>query len=428
MSCKRVYNLADCTEFRQTLLAHPPRFVRGTIVLLIVLVAAALVWTALTEADLVVRAPGRIRPMTPTSSLPEAAAEESQISPLRGGRVREVHVREGDRVNQGDLLLRLDVERLENDLAKQRRRIETLAAELQRIDEKETLLQQSFETARTKAEAELAQARSEIDTAVLRRDAEIRLADVALDAATTRRQRLKALAEKQVASESQLAEAESQFATARLRLEQAQLPVDDGKVLVLRQTLELVVREHAVERTELQSGRERTRGELEAAELELANLQWERNQSELRAPSDGTVTSLNVSVGSVVESGQPVAAVADQCGFRMDLAVTSEDVGLLLREGLPVRIKIDAYDYQKYGSLTGRVIFVAPDSDLEEEADDGQAPTYQVKISLDGEELIRSNRRGRIKLGMTGTAEIVTDRESLLSLLVRSIRQSVSLG
>ena len=94
-----------------------------------------------------------------------------------------------------------------------------------------------------------------------------------------------------------------------------------------------------------------------------------------------------------------------------------------------MRIKLDAFDYQKYGSLTGRVIFVSPDSEVEEDADEGHSSTYQVKISLDGEELIRSNHRARrIKLGMTGTAEIVTDRESVLSLLVRSIRQSVSLG
>jgi hypothetical protein len=51
-----------------------------------------------------------------------------------------------------------------------------------------------------------------------------------------------------------------------------------------------------------------------------------------------------------------------------------------------------------------------------------------VKIAIDGHEVGQREHRGHIKLGMTGVAEIITDRESIVSLLVRSIRQSISLG
>ena len=229
MNGKRVYDLSDCTEYRQTLLARPPRFVRGTVVLLIALVCAGGAWAALTEADLVVRANGRVRPMTPSAYLPDAAAEESQISPLRSGRVLEVHVREGDRVRQGDLLLRLNTERLDNDIAKQRQLMETTAAELRRLDECESLLRQRFETAHAKAEAELSQASQAIDTAALRRDAEIRLAKVALELAEAELRRVRTLARKQVMTESKLVASESAFAEAKLKLVEAQLPVEDGK-------------------------------------------------------------------------------------------------------------------------------------------------------------------------------------------------------
>ena len=50
-----VLDLADCTEFRQSLQARPPRIVHGTALLLALLLGAALLWGALTEADLVVR-------------------------------------------------------------------------------------------------------------------------------------------------------------------------------------------------------------------------------------------------------------------------------------------------------------------------------------------------------------------------------------
>ncbi len=62
MNYKQVYELADCTEYRQTLLARPPRLVRATVILLVTLFAAAGLWAAVTEADLVIRAPGRVRP------------------------------------------------------------------------------------------------------------------------------------------------------------------------------------------------------------------------------------------------------------------------------------------------------------------------------------------------------------------------------
>jgi hypothetical protein len=53
---------------------------------------------------------------------------------------------------------------------------------------------------------------------------------------------------------------------------------------------------------------------------------------------------------------------------------------------------------------------------------------YKVKIALSQETLEQGEYRVPVKLGMTGLAEIVTDEESLLVLLTRKIRQSISLG
>jgi HlyD family secretion protein len=196
---------------------------------------------------------------------------------------------------------------------------------------------------------------------------------------------------------------------------------------VLKEAVQLVAKEHAVEREKLDASRERKRNEIAAIRLELDRLAWEQRQSELRAPANGSVTSLDVRVGDVIDAGQPVLAVAKQRGYRIDVAVLSEDVGQL-SVGMPVRVKLDAYDYQKYGTVAGRVVFVSPDSAVEREAPGDRLPTYTVKVSLDSDQVGRGDNLGRVKLGMTGIAEIITDRESILSLLVRSIRQSVSLA
>jgi hypothetical protein len=53
---------------------------------------------------------------------------------------------------------------------------------------------------------------------------------------------------------------------------------------------------------------------------------------------------------------------------------------------------------------------------------------FLVCVELDGDEVGHGDLRRAIKLGMGGSAEIVTGRESLLSILVRKIRHTISLG
>jgi hypothetical protein len=53
---------------------------------------------------------------------------------------------------------------------------------------------------------------------------------------------------------------------------------------------------------------------------------------------------------------------------------------------------------------------------------------YLVRIEMDGDAVGRGELRGEVKLGLGGTAEIVTDRESVLMIFFRKIRQTISLG
>ena len=124
--------------------------------------------------------------------------------------------------------------------------------------------------------------------------------------------------------------------------------------------------------------------------------------------------------GDILEPGRVVAEVAVQKGFRFEVQVPSGDVGPL-REGMPARIKLSAFDYERYGTLPGTVCFVSPDSK-------GSDPAYTVRIELEGDEVGRGEYRGRVKLGMAGQAEIVTRRESVLALLVKKVRHAVRLG
>ena len=91
---------------------------------------------------------------------------------------------------------------------------------------------------------------------------------------------------------------------------------------------------------------------------------------------------------------------------------------------MKAKIKVEAFDFQKFGTLEGTIEFIAPDS-MPIEGHPGAY--YLVRVSVDGESLGRGELTGPIKLGMEGQAEIVTGDETVLALVFKKIRQSVSL-
>jgi HlyD family secretion protein len=418
-----VPDLDDCTEFRQTLLARPPRVVHGTALLLTALLGAGLAWTALTQADLVVRVQGRVRPVTTPRAIVYAGSGEALTASI-GSRLVEVNAREGDLVRRGDVLLRFDTGRLDNEIARRRRMIRAAEEEFSRLVHLEELAARRAEAARAKAEAELTHAQQEVRQARKRRDAEIRLARLGLSRAADEQDRLRRLFERHAAAPSELVQATVRLREAEETLAKAQLPVDESRPEILRRSLAVIERDDAVRREESALKRGAKQAELDATRLELANRELERAQAVLRAPFDGVVTVGDFKVGDLLERGKTVLEIAEQAGFRFEAAVPSEAVGHV-RVGLPARIKLDAYDYQKYGTLDGAVCFVSPDSGV---PGGRQSAMYTVRVAVSRDEVSRGAHRGRVKLGMSGRVEIVTGRESLLSLLVKRVRQTISLG
>jgi multidrug efflux pump subunit AcrA (membrane-fusion protein) len=126
--------------------------------------------------------------------------------------------------------------------------------------------------------------------------------------------------------------------------------------------------------------------------------------------------------------------IAEQAGFCFELEVRSQDVGLL-SVGLPVKIKLDAYDFQRYGTLEGEITFISPDSGVPQargqetspSAAAPRPPTYLVRVRLIGDTIGHGELKGQVKLGMTGQADVVTGEETILTIFTKRIRQAFSL-
>jgi adhesin transport system membrane fusion protein len=416
-------DLADCRELSLALQARPPRLVHCVLLLLSLLLATALCWAGLTDADLVVRAAGRVRPVTPPQKVVNTARGEVLAGGL-GGRVVAVHFRPGDEVRAGDLLVRLDTERLDTESARRKRTIRAGEEELAKLALLMQLTEKQEQAARAKARAELAHAEGEVAQARQRQEAEERQAKAEAGGAADELARTRRLLRSGAASAEAGVKAQAQAEAARARLARAKLPVDDSKVKIAREALVVLERDAAVKREELAARQARMRGEVEAARLELASLELGRKDAELRAPMTGVVTAGEVRVGDVLEPGKPVAEIAEKKGFRFEALVPSEEMAHV-RVGMPARVRLDAYDYQRYGTLTGTVCHVAADSTVVE----GQRSAfYVVRVELDGEDVGRRELRGKVKLGLAGQVEIVTERQSLLRALLRKVRQTISLG
>jgi HlyD family type I secretion membrane fusion protein len=407
-----IQTLDDCRQFRQTLQARPPAIVHGTALLLAVLVGTALVWSVLTEADLVVRASGLVRPVTATQA----------VKTRFGGRVVRVCFRQGQRVKKGDLLVQLDTDKLDNDIEKRKLSLRAAEDELAKGAARLESLASEFQAEKATIAAKLAQAREEIKQAGRRRDLEMRQALDELRHAQSEETTSRRLASKRALARVDLEKALAKTHEARTKLAKAQLPVEKGKVTVLRRELTQAGESYRARRQEAQIRQAAKQGEIDVARKELENLNRERAEAAIRAPVDGVVTSEDLHEGDILETGKVVVEVAAQRGFRFEASVPSEEVGHL-RVGMPVRVKLDPFDYQRYGTLEGTVCFISPDSKTVEQ----KGAFYTVKIELHGEEVGRGELRGRVTLGMAGRAEIVTESRSLLALLVKKVRQTISL-
>ncbi|HMP06992.1 MAG TPA: HlyD family efflux transporter periplasmic adaptor subunit, partial [Lacipirellulaceae bacterium] len=354
------------------------------------------------------------------------------------GRVVEANFREGDAVRAGDVLVRLDAAQIDNRIEKVRRSLAAAQEELGKLAGLETLLAEQLAAAQAKAAAELAQAEAALARAADQRASAIRAAQAGVQAARDLVERRRQLLPSGAVTAEDVVKAEMALREAEEKLVAAELPIDEGAAAIARRAVALVDRDFAVRSAEAEARRAAKQGEVESLRRDLRQLELQLAESVLRSPIDGVVVAGQIRVGDVLEPGKAVMEIAPRDGYRFEAAILSEDVGNV-QVGMPVRIKFDAYDYQRYGVLHGTVAYLSPDSQLPPSGPSGapadatpasrKSPAaFLVRIELAADHVGRGEMHGPVKLGLGGTAEIVTDTQSVLRIFFKKIRQTISLG
>jgi len=155
---------------------------------------------------------------------------------------------------------------------------------------------------------------------------------------------------------------------------------------------------------------------LQARELSSQNEQYaeEKEFYTLRAAVSGSIQQLKgIQPGSLVSANELLGEISPDSGMIAETYVLPKDIGLL-HLGTKARFQIDAYNYNQWGMVTGKVISISNDVFM----DNGRQPYFKVRCLLDRNKLMLKNGYvGRIKKGMTLQARFFVTRRTLFQLL-----------
>jgi hemolysin D len=396
---------------------------------MMLLVAAGLVWAVVGEVDIV--APEQAA-LVPSGRVKVIQSPEQRV-------VRRILVHEGQAVAAGDRLVEFDIDdasadrdRAAKELAAVRLRSARLRASLDGrpgFAAPEGALAAAmadevrlFDADRAKLDGDLgvvrqdrarleAEARSSA-AAAAKLEAVIPLIRKRVDA---RRQ----LVERQIASsvefltlEQELVEAESD-----LRVEQTRLGVTQASIAATAEREEQVRRTRRMELTtalvEAETRAAALAEELRKAEQRLANLT-------LRAPGDGRVTELALhTVGGVVQPAQTLMKlVPTGAALEAEAKVLNRDVGFL-EVGQTVQVKLDTFAFTKYGAIPGRVAAISSDAVVDERL----GPVFHARVELERQTIEVDGRTVPLTAGMSATVDVRTGRRRVIDYLLAPIRK-----
>lgn len=398
------------------------RHERRLLLALVAAVAAGVAWAALAPVDRIVRAEGRI----------VSAARAQIVQHLEGGIVREIAVREGQQVTRDQVLMRLSDVEANKDVQQGVSRLQALRATQARLQAEAAGRDQvafprevaeEYRRAELEAFAErsrrLRSEQAALEQQISQRQAEL----VETEVRARNAARELDLSRKQSAM---LEELHSRGSASKLELIEAQgrtqrMISTYGEAVAAIPRLNAAIAEMRSRLAEsLSRFRSEARVELSQIGAEIDRLSFAVGgdtdrlaRTEVRAPVSGVVNRLQFNtVGGVVRPGEAILEITPSEGPLAVEARVRPDDRASLREGLPTRVMIGAYDYAVYGALDGGVAEVSSDTLPDEHG----GRYYRVTIRVDR---AHGPLASEIILpGMTARADIVLGNRSVLSYLL----------
>lgn len=368
-----------------------PAHKAGTIIIVSIftLLIAAIIWACCSKIDVVITASGAMQPIGNINSVKTYSA----------GTVKTINAAEGAYVKKGDILITLHTESLDIDVDQLNNQKNILTAQ--------QVIYNKIENGEDVSTVKINEYDKELKPYI----------QAILDTDTSYKNTL-------VGLEKDKTNADLNIKIAQLQLEQYKESGTKRQV----QSQELMIQQYelALEKAELQITDTKTQysaqissklseidGQLIEIEANLNKYNLSVEYQNITAPVDGYVNTVNVNtVGDTVTSAQElVTIVPDDIPLEMVCYVKNMDIGDV-EIGMETEIKLEAYPYNKYGTVKGTVKYISPSAFVSEQMDSVYLVKIEVNDAPDGIDIIS---------GLSGSVEVKTDQRTVMEYFLDPI-------
>ncbi|MBS1325237.1 MAG: HlyD family efflux transporter periplasmic adaptor subunit [Oscillospiraceae bacterium] len=370
-----------------------PAHKAGTVIILGVftLLIAAIVWACLSEIDVVITSSGSIQPV----------GNLNVVQSYANGSVKAINITEGDYVEKDDVLIELDTQSLDIDAEQLDSQKKILDAQLKiytKIKDGEKLSEIKIDDyddeLKTYIQSILDNDKSYHNTLDnLEKDKEN--ADLNHQIAQIQLEEYEANGTEREAEMQELMVQQYELAK-----DQADVKIKDTKTQYSSQ---------------VNSKLSEISGQLDEIETNLEKYSLSKDYQYITAPVSGHINSINVNtIGAAVTSAQElVTIVPDNTPVEMVCYVKNMDIADV-EIGMETEIKLEAYPYNKYGTVKGKVKYISPSAFVSEQ----MGSVYLVKIEI-------TDKHDDIDIisGLSGSVEIKTDKRTVMDYFLEPIKK-----
>ncbi len=418
-----------------------PRVMLYTLLTLFVLIV---LWAIFGKVDVVAVAQGKLVPQSYLKI----------VQPAEAGIVKEILVKEGDSVAQGQILMRMDAQLQESDTKMVEADLKQRQLQLRRIDAElsgKPLVMKAGDDANQfrQIESQYQSHRQAFEDAVAQEQALLNKATEDYQGArqteTKIRNVLPAYQEQEAAwqklhkdgyagrllvleRERERIEKEGDLKTQAFAVESLKASIAQSQKRLAQITSNY--------RQQLHNERVEAQGQLDKLTQEMAKQRHKQTLLELKAPQAGKIKDVAThTIGSVVSPGTILLTlVPGDEPLQAEVMINNDDVGFV-HEGQSVKLKLAAYPFQKYGMVDGTVTHVSADaSDGQGQAKQNQPnqngtnnPTneqagYKAIVTLNKQALTASGKTFNLAPGMQVAAEINQGKRTIMEYLLSPVQ------
>lgn len=409
--------------------------IHAALYVVLALLVAAILWSIFGTLDRIVVAQGKIATRTPLIVM----------SPYTTSRILQVNVKAGDHVRKGQVLVTFDPSFAQADEASLEHKVRVLRAKVDRLtaqlqgtdftvapsDDQERQMQgQIFTQETAQYGAELAQRDSQI--AAL--NSQIR-ADNATIAGLKQQLGMsqkvvdiyQRLLDQKAGAPLDVMKAQSSAIDVELKLKTT---LGDMKKLVEQRAQVQAERQAFIDKWHADHNQQLVQARQDLAETSqtLNKARTMKDYTKLVAPVNATVLEMaDRSTGSVLREAETlITLVPDDADLYIEANVRSRDVSYL-KVGNTVRVKLESYPFQRYGTLEGRLEVISADSVPLKEGDRTEL-VYRAQIKLLQSVREIAARGIHLRPGLVASADIKTGRRSIASYILNPILRTADEG